>query len=170
MKKICLILTMVFMLFACSNGVGYERNTSMATLNNTDWETVMDRIDNDETLMFMVTFDGCPSCEYFVEKVLTGYMRNHGFELNLVNFTKDDWDNLSEQATAFVRENPYTEEELNKFKYYDYTEEDRQVGALLTPTLFFIQDGEVKDKLFSGNITVEDLDAMIVKYRLDEKK
>ena len=130
----------------------------------------MDRVDNDETFMFMVTFEGCPSCDYFIEKVLTGYMKNHGFELNLITFTSDGWSQLSEQVTAFVRENPYTKEELNKFKYYDYTEEDRQIGALLTPTLFFVQNGEVKDKLFSGNISVEDLDSMIVKYRLDEAK
>lgn len=169
MKKICLILTMICMLFGCG-GPGYERNNEMATVNTPNWNEVMNRIDNDETFMFMVTFEGCSSCEYFIEKTLSKYISNHGFELNIVNFTSDDWSALSNQVTAFIRENPYTEEELKRAKYYDYTEEDREYGALLTPTLFFVHEGEIKDKLFGGNISGIDLDSMIMKYRLDEVK
>ena len=169
MKKIYLILTIVCMLFGCG-GPGYERNNEMATVNTPNWNEVMERINNDETFMFMVTFEGCPSCEYFIEKTLSKYITKHGFELNVINFKNDEWSDFSNQVTAFIRENPYTEEELKRAKYYDYTEEDREMGALLTPTLFFVQNGKVKDKLFGGNISAEDLDLMIVKYRLDEVK
>ena len=59
---------------------------------------------------------------------------------------------------------------LQDVEFYDYTEEDREYGALLTPTLFFVHEGEIKDKLFGGNISGIDLDSMIMKYRLDEVK
>ena len=148
----------------------YERSKEMATINTLTWDEAMQRIDNDETFMFMVTFEGCTSCEYFVENVLSGYLKNHGFELNIINIMKDEWSGLYPKVSNFIKENPYTDAEFKRANYYDYTQEDREMGTLLTPTIFFVRDGEVKDKLLSGNISLEDLDSMIVNYRLDEVK
>ena len=169
MKKIFMLIGMIFILFACG-GPGYEKNTQAATINTLKWDEVMKRIDNDETLMFMVTFEGCTSCEYFKENVLNKYIENHGFELNIVNFTKDAWNELSEEVANFVKENPYTQEEFERAKYYEYTDEDKEIGTLLTPSLYFVENGEVKDKLISGGISAVDLDSMISKYRLDKVK
>ena len=170
MKKLGLCLSLCFLLFGCISGPGYERSTEMAKVNVNTWESMMDRIENDETFMFMITYEDCASCEYFIENVLSDYMDDHGFELNRVHFTQQLWADTMEDVKKFIIANPYAQEELNDAKIYDYTESDRQEGVLLTPTIYFIENGEVKDKLFSSNISAEDLDSMIIKYRLDEVK
>jgi len=151
------------MLFACSSGVDYNRSGEMATINNTSWETVMNRKDNNETFMFMVTFDDCTSCEFFIENVLSDYLVDHGFELNRVNFTNDLWSELKDKVIEFVFKHPYASDIQNKVEGYEE-------GMLLTPTLYFIENGEVKDMLVGGDIKESQLDSMIMKYRLDEVK
>lgn len=163
MKRILMSLSLCFMLFGCASTPSYERNTGMATLNNTEWETIMDRIEKDETFMFMVTYDECSSCEYFIENVLSDYIRNHGFELNRVNFSNDSWERLKSDVEKFILANPYTNEIKNLV-------DDYEDGMLLTPTLYFVENGEVKDMLVGSEIKESELDAMIVKYKLDEVK
>lgn len=163
MKKILMILCLCFGLFACASKPDYERNSNMATLNNTDWDTVMSRIEQDETLMVMITYDECSSCEHFIENVLSGYIQNHGFELNRINFSDDSWEVYRDEVEQFIIDNPYTKEIKNMV-------DDYEDGMLLTPTLYFIENGEVKDMLVGSEIKESELDSMIVKYRLDEVK
>ena len=163
MKKILMCLSLCLMLFGCNSTSNYKRSEEMATINNTTWESVMDRKENDETFMFMVTYEECTSCEFFIENVLSDYLTNHGFELNRVNFTNDLWSELKDEVRQFVIANPYTSDIQDKVQ--DYEE-----GMLLTPSLYFIEDGEVKDMLVGGDIEEAELDAMIMKYRLDEVK
>ena len=163
MKRILMSLSLCFMLFACGNGASYERNTSTAILNNIDWQTAMNRVENDETFMFMVTYDGCSSCEYFIENVLSDYISDNGFELNRVNFSNDSWEDLRKEVEKFILANPYTTEIKNLV-------DDYEDGMLLTPTLYFVENGEVKDMLVGSEIKESELDSMIVKYKLDEVK
>lgn len=163
MKKILMCLSLCFMLFGCSSGVDYIRSGEMATINNTSWEEVMKRKENNETFMFMVTYDECSSCEFFIDNVLSEYLVNHGFELNRINFSDTLWGELKDEVRSFILKNPYSKDIRDKVEGY----ED---GMLLTPTLYFIENGEVKDMLVGGDIKKTDLDSMIVKYRLDEVK
>lgn len=163
MKKILMCLSLCFMLFGCTSKVDYERSSEMATINNASWAEVMSRIDEDETFMFMVTYDECSSCEFFIENVLSNYLVDHGFELNRVNFNDDMWSELKDEVRNFVLNHPYSNDIVIKVDGYE-------AGMLLTPTLYFIENGEIKDMLVGGDIKEADLDSMIMKYRLDEVK
>ena len=163
MKKIVLCLSLCFMLFGCASGPGYERSEEMATINNTTWDKIEEKIENDETFMVLCTREECSSCEYFIENVLSNYLQNHGFELNRVHFLNSMSDEERLPIVNFVKEHPYSQKVIDTVD--DYVE-----GNLLTPTIYFIEDGEVKDMLVGGNITEKELDEMIVKYRLDEVK
>ena len=105
------------------------------------------------------------SKEAILEKAVSAvdYIKDHGFELNRVNFTNDTWKTLKSEVEKFILANPYPD--VIK-KLVDGYEE----GMLLTPSLYFVENGEVKDMLVGSEITEIELDEMIVKYKLDEVK
>ena len=161
MKKIWMYLGICFLLLGCQTG--YKRSSEMATINNVDFSIIEERIENKETFMFRATVEGCSSWEYFIENVLSDYLQHHGFELNRVHFLNSMSDEERLPIVNFVKEHPYAQEYQNMVENYEE-------GELLTPTLYFIEDGEVKDMLVGSKITEKELDDMIQKYRLDEEK
>ncbi|MGN1344928.1 MAG: hypothetical protein ACI4U3_10115 [Traorella sp.] len=165
MKKIWMCLGLCLLLTGCQKG--YERSREMATINNVDFSEIEERIENDETFMFMCTREDCSSCAYFIENVLGSYLQNHGFELNRVDFLNSMSAEERKPIVEFVKANPYPDEIIQEVidTLGDYEE-----GELLTPTLYFVEDGEVKDMLVGSRITEKELDDMIQKYRLDEVK
>ena len=163
MKRIGICLSLCLMLFGCVLEESYERNTEMATINQTTWNVIEEKIENDETFMVMCTREDCSSCEYFIENVLGEYLKTHGFELNIVTFMNSMSAEERKPISNFVKEHPYSKDITD-------TIDDYEEGMLLTPTIYFIENGEVKDMLVGGNVSEKELDSMIVKYQLDQVK
>lgn len=159
MKKLLLGLFVGLMLFGCSTEKPtYERSEDMGQLNVITMDDVHEKMENKETFMFMFTQETCSNCIAFKQDVLSSYIKNHGFEYNEIILTLDmDTDPIYE----FVKEHPNPEEMLPEgFSIYD----------VLTPTFYFIEDGEVKDIYIGGDMNKKMFDEYIQKYRLDEVK
>ena len=158
MKRFFLGLCMSLMLFGCGEKIDYERSTEMGTMNEITMEDVATKMENQETFMFVFTQQTCDNCQAFKEKVLSSYIMDHGFEFNEVVLSND-------MDTApvfdFVKEHPNPKDQLEE----GFTEYD-----VLTPTFYFIENGEVKDIFIGGKMDKKTLDSYIIKYQLDEKK
>lgn len=150
----CLALTLV----ACSNNVGYERSTKPGTVQEITMDDVLEKIENKETFMFVFTQTTCSNCQAFKENVLDDYIKNHEIEFNEVVLSI-----FMETAPVieWVKEHPNPADQLEE----GFTETD-----ILTPSFYFIENGEVKDIYIGGAMTKSVLEEMVIKYRLDEVK
>lgn len=156
MKKLLLGLCMCLTLLGCSSKPDYERSQEMGTIKSVTLEDMLERMENKETFMFVFTMEVCSNCKAFKENVLSSYILNHNFEFNEVVL-----DNVEDTDTvyAFVEAHPNPKEYLPE----GYTELD-----VLTPTFYFVKDGEVADIFIGGNITEKQFDSYIQKYQLDK--
>ncbi len=159
MKKLLLSLFVGLFLMGCQSAPDYERNEEMGSLNEITIEEVHERMDNKETFMFMFTQETCSNCQAFKEDVLSSYIKNHGFEYNEIVLSHDM---DTEPIYAFVEEHPNPEDML--------PEGDYSIYDVLTPTFYFVENGEVKDIYVGGDMTTKIFDGYIQKYRLDEVK
>lgn len=158
MKKFFVGMLTALMLMGCSPAVKYERSTEMGTLNQITFDEMYEKMENKETFMFAFTQESCQNCLYFKEEILSEYIVDHGFDYYEIVLTVTQKD--LERATAFVKQHPNPE---------DQTPEGFEVTDVLTPTFYFVEDGELKD-IYVGVPAEKDFDALIVKYRLDEVK
>lgn len=159
MKKILLSLFFCLLLVGCQDTVSYERSTEMGTLSIMTIEDVHERMENKETFMFVFTQEDCSICLAFKEEVLSNYIKDHGFEFNEVVLS---YDMDIEPIYEFVEQHPNPEEEL--------PEGDYSIYDVLTPTFYFVEDGEVKDIRIGGNMNEKSFDELIQKYQLDKVK
>ncbi|MGN1344927.1 MAG: hypothetical protein ACI4U3_10110 [Traorella sp.] len=158
MKKIFIGLWMCCMLLGCGNKVDYERSTEMGTISQITMDDVAQKMENNETFMFVFTQETCENCIGFKENVLSDYIKEHGFEFNEVVLSLDM---DSAPVFDFVKEHPNPKDQLEE----GFTEYD-----VLTPTFYFIEDGEVKDIFIGGKMDKKTFDSYIIKYHLDEVK
>ncbi len=156
LKKIfalCLCLSLV----GCGK-VNYERSTEPGVIKEITMEDVQNKIDNQETFMFVFTQTSCHNCQAFKENILSKYITNHGFEFNEVVLSFD-----MDTAPVFdwVKKHPNPIDQL---------EEGLLPEDVLTPAFYFIENGELKDIIIGANMTKKVLEEMVVKYQLDEVK
>lgn len=159
MKKLLLGLGLVLFLGGCTKAPSYERSQEMGTIKTVQLEEMLERMENKETFMFVFTMAECTNCQYFKENVLADYLKTHNFEFNevILDEAKD-----RQAIFDFVKEHPNPEEFL--------PDGDYKVDDVLTPTFYFVKDGEVEDILIGGNITEKQFDECIQKYQLDKVK
>ena len=161
MKKLLLILSMCFMLFACESKQEYERSSEMGTIHHTKMVDILDRMENDETFMFMLGFDFCETCKWFKEDVLPGYIQNHGFEFNLVEISPEMSDEELDPVFQFIMDHPNPPE---------FLKEGQTETEPLAPSFYFIVDGEVEEIFIGPEMDEKKLDAFVQKYHLDKVK
>lgn len=161
MKKILLVLSMCLMLFACESKVDYERSSEMGTINQTNMLDVLDRMENNESFMFMLGFDFCTNCQYFKEEVLSSYIVDHGFEFNLVEISPEMSDEELEPVFQFILDHPNPPE---------YLQAGQTETEPLAPSFYFIVDGEVEEIYIGADMDENKLDTFIQKYQLDKVK
>ena len=158
MKKLLLGLCMCLTLVGCGSKPEYNRSEEMGMIKSVQLEDMLERMENKETFMFVFTMENCSNCKAFKENVLADYIKDHGFEFNEVIL--DQIEKGKQQAIYdFVEAHPNPKELLPE----GYTELD-----VLTPTFYFVKDGEVEDILIGGNITEKEFDGYIQKYQLDK--
>lgn len=159
MKKIFIGLCMILCLSGCTKTPSYERSQEMGTIHTVQLEDMLERMENKETFMFVFTMVNCENCQYFKENVLSDYLKTHGFEFNevILDYAED-----RQAIFDFVKEHPNPEEYLPSGDY--------KVDDVLTPTFYFVKDGEVDEILIGGNITEKQFDECIQKYQLDKVK
>lgn len=158
MKKILMMCLSFWLLCGCAPS--YERDESMARLNKVNMDEVVEKIENDETFMFVFTRVDCSSCLRFKEEVLAGYIVNHGFDFNEVVLEKDSDDYF--KAVAFVAKHPNPEEFL--------TDETMLPSDVFTPTFYFVEKGEVKEIYIGGDLSEKEFDELIQRFQLDKKE
>ncbi len=153
MKKF-ILSCMMAVLVGCSPS--YPRDTGVARLNRLSMDEVNEKIENDETFMFVFTQETCSSCLFFKENVLAYYMQDHGFDFNevVLEMNSDDF----QKAADFVAEHPNPEQFLTS---------DLLPTDVLTPSFYFIEDGEVMDIYIGGDLPEDEFDQLIQKYQLD---
>ena len=153
MKKF-ILSCMMAVLVGCSPS--YPRDTGVARLNRLSMDEVNAKIENDETFMFVFTQETCSSCLFFKENVLAYYMQDHGFDFNevVLEMNSDDF----QKAADFVAEHPNPEQFLTS---------DLLPTDVLTPSFYFIEDGEVMDIYIGGDLSEDEFDQLIQKYQLD---
>lgn len=155
MKKILLSCITMLLMAGCSPS--YPRDTSTARLRQLSMDEVNGMIENDETFMFVFTQETCSSCLYFKEKVLFYYIQDHGFDFNevVLDMESDDF----QKAADFVAEHPNPEQFLTS---------DLLPTDVLTPSFYFIEEGEVMEIYIGGDLSVDEFDQLIQKYQLDK--
>ena len=156
MKKFILGLCMSLALFGCSSQPSYDRSTDMGTIHTLSLDEVLERMENEETFMFAFTMESCHNCEDFKENILSDYIRDHGFEFNEVVL---DNEKDPQSVYDFVAEHPNPADQILE----GYSETD-----VLTPTFYFVKDGEVEDIFVGANLTEKQFDEYIQKYQLDK--
>lgn len=142
----------------CTPKTSYDRNTEMGTITTLTFDEAMKKIENKETFMFAFTMEECGGCLYFKENVLSKYIKNHGFEFNEVSIEKEE---DSKPIFDFVEKHPNPEK---------YLTDGHLPTDVLTPTLYFVENGEVKDIYVGAGITEDEFDQLIQKYQLDKVK
>lgn len=156
-KKIISICLCV-LLTGCGYINKYERSTEPGVIVEITMDDVLRRMENKETFMFVFTQITCHNCADFKEYVLKDYIQNHGFEFNEV------------VLSVFMDTKPVKEWIQQHPNPIDQLEEGLTPKDVLTPTFYFIENGEVKDIYIGSKMTKKVLDEMVVKYRLDEVK
>lgn len=161
MKKLLLIFSMCFVLFGCDSKPKYERSSEMGTMKNTDIIEILEKMENDETFMFMLAFDFCPTCQWFKEDILPGYIKNHGFEFNLVEISPEMSDVKLEPVFQFIKDHPNPPE---------FLKEGQTETEPLAPSFYFIVEGEVEEIFIGPEMDEKKFDSFIQKYQLDKVK
>ncbi len=111
MKKINVLILLVVLLSGCSDEKSYESFTTSTV------SAVIDKMNNSESFLFMITTEDCYSCDMFVE-----------------------------DATDILTENELTIETLNYAEFSNNEMEQLQiaVGSYSSwPTIFYIVEGKV---------------------------
>lgn len=166
MKKWLFTLCAVLMLSGCAAPKEeptntYERSTEMGNLNKLAFADVQKKMENKETFMFVFTYDQCSVCISFKKDVLSTYIKDHGFDFNEVELQNEKDGGTA--AQKFVDEHPHPEEFLQGSGFED------EPNALLTPTFYFVVEGELKEE-YMGGPSEKEFDDLIVKYQLDKVK
>ena len=135
------------MLLMAGCSPSYPRDTSTARLRQLSMDEVNEMIENDETFMFVFT----------QENVLSYYIQDHGFDFNevVLDMESDDF----QKAADFVAEHPNPEQFLTS---------DLLPTDVLTPSFYFIEEGEVMEIYIGGDLSVDEFDQLIQKYQLDK--
>lgn len=124
-------------------------------------DEIEEKIVRKDTFMFMLGREDCSSCLWVQEKVLYDYLLDHGFDFYKVEIPSDETHPESIKAIEFIVKNPNPEE----FLFDQYLPTD-----VLTPSFYFVENGNVEDIYIGSGLTVEIFDRFIQKYRLDELK
>ena len=153
-KFICIGLCFILsFLISCKN---YERSTEAGQLLNVDMTTINQKIENDETFVMAFTQSFCHHCETFKQEVLLEYLETH--EVYFHEVVVDKQEDMMD-IYAFIEKNPNPEQFITS---------NETPTTLLTPTFYFIIEGEVKET-WVGTLDEESLDKFVVKYKLDAK-
>ena len=159
MRKLFSILLACFMLAGCTQTeVDYERSTEMGVMKEITMEEVLQRVEDKDTFMFVFTQEHCINCKEFKETILYNYILDHGFVFNEVVLS-NDMD--TKPVFDWVEQHPNPIDQLEE----GYLPED-----VLTPSFYFIENGEVKDIYIGSKMTKNVLEEMVIKYQLDKVK
>lgn len=168
MKKLIVALGMAcFCLAGCmpmaanSQLNTYARSTQMGANRMVGFSEIENKIENKETFMFGITQSTCSACDDFLTKVLAPYIKEHELEFNQVVLDQQVDSQETDKIYEFVLQHP------NPEKYIKGTK--NKSSDVLTPTFYFVKDGEVKE-IVVGAITLQELEYYVVKYRLDAIK
>ena len=157
MKKL-LAIWLGLLLVGCSPTINYERSSEPGEIQVITMEDVHEKVENKETFMFVFTQESCLNCQEFKENISNDYISNHGFIFYEVVLS---YDMETSPVFDWVEEHPNPIDQLEE----GFTELD-----VLTPTFYFLKDGEVQDIYIGGAMNEKVLEEMIVKYQLDEVK
>ena len=159
MRKIILVISLCFMLIGCNTKVDYERSNEMGIIKYTSMVDVLERMDNKETFMFMLGFDFCSTCAWFKEEVLSDYIRNHGFEFNLVEISKSMSQEELDPVFQFILDHPNPPQ---------FLKEGQTETEPLAPSFYFIVNGKVEEIFIGPEMDEKKFDQFIQKYQLDK--
>ena len=145
MKKFLCLLCCVFTLALTACSSSYERNEEPGELVNITVDEMQDKIDNKESFAIVFTKTTCDYCIKF-HTMLDSYLLYHGIVLYEV----------------VLDEAPQSEQKGNLKQINKTFDLDS------TPTLYYVKDGKVDDKIVGG-IEEDAFDDWVVKHKLDEK-
>lgn len=144
-KIICLFCCMLIVPCGCTNN-DYKRNQDKGKIVDISLQKAVDKIKAKDSFSIMLTQSTCGYCQDF-EQMLTTYLDNH--HVIMYNVVLD-----KEQATP--------QENLVIIKQYfkDFR---------TTPGIYYVDKGKIENHLQAaqGNISEEDFDAWVKKYKLD---
>lgn len=118
-----IVVTVCLLLLCGCVGSFYERSSDRASIYVVNMDEINEKIENDETFMFMMGREDCSSCWWI-------------YNFYKVELPNDETHIEAKKAMEFVEKNPNPEE----FLFDQYLPTD-----VLTPSFYFIKDGNVED-------------------------
>lgn len=149
MKKVLFVFSLCFMLIGCQKPLG--------TINHTNMNEVLQRMENEETFMFMLGFDFCSTCQWFKEEVLPEYLKDHKLEFNLVEISPTMSDEELEPVFQFIIDHPNPPQFLG---------EGQTETEPLAPSFYFIVNGKVEEIFIGPDMDESKFNEFIQKYQL----
>lgn len=151
-KNLLFIFGLLLSLISCKS---YERSTDTGMIVSTDMTEIYEMIENKETFVMAITQSFCSHCEDFKQNVLIDYLEDH--HVIFYDVVADKLDSY-DSVINFVKKNP------NPDKFV--TSEDKY--QLLTPTFYYIVDGEVEE-IWVGTMDENQFNKLIERYQIDRK-
>ena len=146
MKKIFLLLLCMMMVCGCQ--LDYERDTSAGSMIEISVEEMVEKMENDETFVFLVSQSNCKGCQEF-EAAMEVYLPNHHVDIYYLVYNRLKGE-ARKEALATIQ---------------DYFPSMTQ-----TPSLYYVVNGLQKDQLLSGEegLTKEKFDNWVYRWQIDK--
>lgn len=146
MKKILLLLMCLMMVCGCQTD--YERDTNPGSMIEISVEEMVEKMENDETFVFLVSQTNCKGCQEF-EAAMEVYLPNHHVDIYYLVYNRLKGDERK-QALEIIQ---------------DYFPSMTQ-----TPSLYYVVNGLQKDQLKSGEegLTKEKFDNWVYRWQIDK--
>lgn len=158
MKKIKILMVMLFLVLVSGCGPSYNRDTSAGSIKEITYDDAKKMIHEDETVIMFFSQTNCGGCQAYKE-MLNEYLKNHHVIMYEFNFTNHEG-TPEEKSEIFTKDLP------GMIKDMTDDEEQYFVG---TPYTLVMQSGELKEGI-SGALDVDEFDKLVMKYQLDENK
>lgn len=151
--KILFISFMLCLCVACTKENTYVRDTTPGTYEEISFAQAKEKIKNGDTFIALFSQTKCTHCQEYKETVLDSYLETHHITIYEINITNEE-----------VPKEAFTE--IQNY-FVDFTDEEEK-QFLGTPFTMIVQNGKLMEGVH-GTIVEEDLDQLVVIYKLDAK-
>lgn len=139
MKKIISVFIFLLLLLGCRTNTLYF--STIDDINN--------KIEDDQTFVFIITLENCSNCNDVFENTLNKYIKYSNYNFYEVEITAETSDGDKAKLFDFVDRYPYPE--VHNI--------DENLGPqILAPSLYIFEDGALQMILVGNEITVDNLD------------
>ncbi len=146
MKKILFIFLCLMMICGCN--MEYKRDTTAGAMIEITVEDMVQKMENDETFVFLVSQTNCKGCQEF-EDAMELYLPDHHVDIYYLVYNRLKGD---ERKAALE------------------TIQDYFPSMTQTPSLYYVVNGLQKDQLKSGEegLTKEKFDNWVQRWQIDK--